>query len=187
MTTNNFTFTTSPLFRSAAGSAITTGIILMIPLIMMQFSTEVDWSVSDFVLAGLLLFTAGFALWMAFLSKSSSLQKLAAGSWIGIIFLMTWANLAVGLIGSGPNTANLMFIGVIAVAVAGAIISKFQYKGMAKTLMATLAAHIIVMGISLVLEMHKMPGISLTEILGINGFFMLLWAGSGLMFRLTAR
>jgi hypothetical protein len=49
-------------------------------------------------------------------------------------------NLAVGIIGSEDNPANLMYGGVLAVGIIGAIIARFEPHGMARALVATTLA-----------------------------------------------
>lgn len=48
------------LLKSTAFLALATGILLLIPLIAMQFIDEVKWTLSDFVIAGIFLFGTGF-------------------------------------------------------------------------------------------------------------------------------
>jgi hypothetical protein len=79
--------------------------LLCIPLLAMQFSEDVRWSVADFVLAGFLLFFSG--LLVLFIQN-----KVSKRSWrIGLIFivvfllLLLWAELAVGLFNS-PFAGN---------------------------------------------------------------------------------
>lgn len=79
--------------------------LLCIPLLAMQFSGDVRWSVADFVLSGFLLFFSG--LLVQFIQN-----KVSKRSWrIGLIFivvfllLLIWAELAVGLFNS-PFAGN---------------------------------------------------------------------------------
>lgn len=47
-------------YPSTARLAGATGLLLLIPLIAMQFTNEVAWSLSDFTLMGTLIFGTGF-------------------------------------------------------------------------------------------------------------------------------
>ena len=49
-------------------------------------------------------------------------------------------NLAVGVIGSEENPANLMFGGVLAVGIVGAVVARFRPRGMARALVSTAVA-----------------------------------------------
>jgi hypothetical protein len=55
-------------------------------------------------------------------------------------FLTVWVNLAVGMLGSEQNPANLMFGGVLAIALIGAVVARFRPQGMARAMQATAAA-----------------------------------------------
>ena len=59
-------------------------------------------------------------------------------------FLTVWINLAVGIIGNEDNPMNLMFFGVLAVAMGGAIIARFRAAGMRKAMYAAGIAQIAV-------------------------------------------
>lgn len=75
-------------------------LLLLIPLIAMQFTNEVNWSVMDFVMAGMLLF--GTSLLIEFILrkvKSTKHRILLSGIVLFLLFLL-WAELAVGIFGS---------------------------------------------------------------------------------------
>jgi hypothetical protein len=74
--------------------------LLLLPLIAMQFTTEVAWGPSDFVIGGALLY--GTALGVDTVQKRvKDKQKalLYAGAILLVLFIV-WAELAVGLFGS---------------------------------------------------------------------------------------
>jgi hypothetical protein len=106
---------------------------------------------------------------------------------IGASFLMIWANLAVGLIGSGPNPGNLMYAGVIAVLLMGIYLSKFKAAGMERTMFATALALIMLTGIALLMNMQAYAGSSVLDIVGINIFFATPFIIAGLLFRYAAQ
>ncbi|WP_297798104.1 hypothetical protein [uncultured Eudoraea sp.] len=74
--------------------------ILLIPLLAMQFTHEVNWSLSDFIIAGILLF--GFGLLIEFLLQKIKKHnnRIVAIVIIMIAFLLLWAELAVGIFGT---------------------------------------------------------------------------------------
>lgn len=77
-----------------------TAILLIIPLIAMQFSEEAKWGVADFILAGLMLLGTGAIYDLGIRKINSKLfRRLASIALIGAFFL-TWAQLAVGIIGN---------------------------------------------------------------------------------------
>lgn len=93
-------------------------------------------------------------------------------------------NLAVGIIGSEDNPANLLYIGVPAVGLLGCWIARFQPGGMASALIATAVAQMLIPFIALIFwksTFHESPGI--TGILILNAFFAVLFLVSALLFR----
>jgi hypothetical protein len=58
--------------------------------------------------------------------------------------------IGVGVIGQDGDTPNLMYFGVLAVGIVGAIIAHFQPHGLARTLFATALAQVLVAVIALV-------------------------------------
>ena len=74
--------------------------LLCVPLIAMQFTNEVQWSIFDFLIAGVLLF--GLGLLLTYLINKIKDPKIKIGIIIGLIvlFLLIWAELAVGIFNS---------------------------------------------------------------------------------------
>lgn len=172
--------------RSILRVAVVVGFILLVPLVAMQFTDEVNWSVGDFIVMGALLFGIGFLYILATRYVTDSAYKIAIGFALGSTLFMIWANLAVGLIGAGPNTGNLMYLGVIAVGIIGIFFSRFTVRGMERTMYAVVVAVVLVAVIALFANMQQYPGSSVKEIVGVNAFFAILFAISGLLFRYVA-
>ena len=74
--------------------------ILSIPLIAMQFTDEVSWKAIDFLIAGLLLYIFGWILYYLWTNLKSTYSKITACIIAIVIFLLLWAELAVGIFGS---------------------------------------------------------------------------------------
>jgi len=75
-------------------------LVLLIPFVAMQISTEVQWSGFDFVVAATLLLALGLgveAVLRAFKSRKSRILLLSA---VLLTFLLVWMELAVGLFGT---------------------------------------------------------------------------------------
>ena len=77
-----------------------TAAILLVPLVAMQFTREVDWTGSDFVIAAVLLAGTGMLFEVAAAKLRSRKSRVVALGVIGLGFLFVWAELAVGLVGS---------------------------------------------------------------------------------------
>jgi hypothetical protein len=112
--------------------------------------------------------------------------RAAVGVALAVAFLLAWVNLAVGIIGSEDDLANLMYVGVLAVGIVGAIIARFRPHGMARALFATALAQATVAVIALIFGLG-LPWSPPVEILAVNGFFVALFVGSALLFRYAGR
>jgi hypothetical protein len=163
--------------------ALSTALVLSVPLVAQQFTDEVNWSVADFLVMGVLIFSAGLSYVLITRYVTNIVHKAAIVMALGSTFLMIWANLAVGLIGSGPNPGNLMYLGVIAVGLIGTFFSRFTPAGMERTLYAMALAVVLLAIIALATNMQQYAGSSVAEIIGVNGFFTVLFGISGLLFR----
>lgn len=75
-------------------------LILAIPLIAMQFTSEVQWTFSDFLVMGILLFLTAF--WIEFIIRKTPQmrKKIIYITGVIILLLSIWAELAVGIFGS---------------------------------------------------------------------------------------
>lgn len=76
------------------------GSLLLIPLIAMQFSDEVDWSLSDFIIMGILLFATALAIDTILRRFNTIRKKIIVICFTLFLFLLIWAELAVGLFGT---------------------------------------------------------------------------------------
>lgn len=82
--------------RALIWTAGATGLLLLVPLVAMQFTDEVNWKADDFLLMGLMLFVTGSLLTLAWQRTATRLRVLALIT-IAALFLYVWAELAVGL------------------------------------------------------------------------------------------
>lgn len=102
--------------RSAVRVALVTACVLLLPLVAMQFTDEVDWGLADFVLAGALLGGTGLLLELA-ARKPRNMTYRAASIAIGVAAIVLGeADDAPGLVLFG----GLLIVGTIALAVRAA-------------------------------------------------------------------
>jgi hypothetical protein len=122
--------------RLRAAVWIAAAVLLLLPAIAMQFTQEVQWDESDFLVFGGMLLIACVAYEAAARIARSNNYLAAAAIAIGAGFFLVWANLAVGIIGNEEDPLNLMFFGVLVVGMLGALIVRLRPRGMARTLVA---------------------------------------------------
>ncbi len=172
--------------HSIPGVAVVTGLLLAIPLVAMQFTDEVDWSVMDFMVMGVLIFGSGLSYVLITRYLPDLIYKVAFASAIGSTLLLAWVNLAVGLIGGGAHAGNLMYLVVFIVVITGTYLSRFTPSGMERTMLASAFTIVILAIVALLTGMQHYPGSSVGEIIGVNAFFSSIFAVSGLFFRYVA-
>lgn len=87
----------TPWTQPAKQVGAVTLLILLLPLLAMQFTPEVNWGWGDFLAAGALLFGAGMthALWAR--AASTRRQRVLASVVVLAVLGTVWAELAVGL------------------------------------------------------------------------------------------
>jgi hypothetical protein len=129
-------------------------------------------------------------LYTALKERSTMLNRNAYRAAVGVAlaaaFILVWLSLGVGVIGADGDPANMMYFGVLAVGLIGAIIARFRPHGMARALFATALAQALVAVIALIFGLGY-PWSPPLEILVLNGFFVALFVGSALLFRYAAR
>ena len=74
--------------------------LLLIPLILNQFSDGDDWSVGDFIIMGGLLLGTGLMIEFVLRKVKNIEHRLATCGGIVVVLLLVWAELAVGVFSS---------------------------------------------------------------------------------------
>jgi hypothetical protein len=176
--------------------ALATGCILLVPLLGNLFMGW-NWPPYAFAFWGALLFGTGLAHELIARKGGSFAYRAAVGMACAAGLVLIFINAAAGIIGDGP--VNLLYVGVLAVGFVGALVARFQPRGMARALFATAVAQMLVPVVALVIwkagwqdlltdpnsphpPFH--PGIA--PVFGLNAVFAVLWVISGLLFRRAA-
>ena len=117
--------------------------------------------------------------------RDSTAYRSAVGVALVAALMLVWLSLGVGIIGADGDPANLMYFGVLAVGIFGALVARFRPRGMARTLVTVAFAQALVAGIAIVAGLGR-PWSGPLELLLLNGFFVSLFAGSAWLFRRAA-
>ena len=165
---------------------VITALIMLIPIIASRYADGWAWNYFDYVFASLMIFGAG-ALFELGLSLSGNLMY-RAGFGLALLtgFMIIWGNGAVGFIGSEDNPANLMYFGVLAIAFLGSIIARFEAHAMSRVMYVTAFGMALVPVIALLMNssFQEIPeSVGTLGVFVLNTFFVVLFIGSGLLFR----
>jgi len=128
----------------------------------------------DFVVWTLLVGSA-ICLLMLGTRSQKTIDRLAVVVSVMTGFLTIWANLAVGIIGREDNPMNLLYFGILAVGIVGAVISRGRSEGLAITLGIMSALHF-----ALALWLYHLSVTSAALTTGVVGA---LWCLAAFLFR----
>jgi hypothetical protein len=158
----------------------TAAFLLLLPAIAMRFpGTGVDWDARDFIVMGVMFTIACGTYEVATRLSDNIAYRAAAGIAIVTGFLTVWVNLAVGMLGSERNPANLLFAGVLAIGVIGSLLARFRPRGMVRAMHATAAAQAA-------MALYALFG-GYAEVTPHIALFALPWLVSAQLFKRAAR
>ena len=103
-------------------------------LLMIPWLAHFPWTAADFIVAAAMFAIVGGTFELAVRASGSRAYRAGAAMALATAFLLVCINLAVGIIGNENNPLNLMFFGVIAAAVVGSIVARFEAAGMARAM-----------------------------------------------------
>ena len=160
--------------------------LLTLPFVAMQFTSDVNWTASDFIVFGVMLLMVGVPLELV--ARASPDWSYRGGAVLALLgmFLTIWADLAVGIVGSENNPANQLFFGALLIGIAGTLIARFRAKGMALAMVVTAAALGVVFVIAVNGPTDEPFVPHIREAIG-TVFFALLFLGSAALFQRAAR
>lgn len=155
------------------------GGLLLLPAVAMQFTRDVEWTAFDFMAFGAMLLAACGAYEFAAWISGNKVYRAAAGLAVIAGFLLTWINLAVGIVGDEHAQANLLFFGVLLVGIVGACLARFRAQGMSVALVATAIAQIVAGVVALMLGSFEAVALSVV--------FAGIWLSSAGLFKRAGR
>jgi len=82
------------------GIVLAVALLLLIPFIAMQFTSEVNWTLSDFVVAGVLLLGTGLMCELVIRKVKKTVHRVTICAVILVLLFLIWAELAVGIFGT---------------------------------------------------------------------------------------
>ena len=160
--------------------------LLLAPLIAMRFTSEVNWTASDFIFAGILFAVIGGAFELAIWASRNRAYRAGAALALLGTFLTIWANLAVGIVGSEDNPPNTLFFIALLLGIIMACVGRFRAKGMSLATLIT-AASLGIAFVFAVMQPTDEPFVPhIREAFG-TGIFAAVFLASSALFRKAAR
>lgn len=158
-------------------------LLILAPAVAMRLTDQVDWQAEDFLAFGIMLLIPGLALELVTRKRGPGSFRTGVGLAMAAAFFLVWVNGAVGLIGAEDNPANLMYGGVLGVAVLGAAISRLRPRGMAMSMLAAAVAQALVLVIALLRDAGRGAPSWPTGTITGTVFFVVLWCAAAFAFR----
>lgn len=169
--------------------SVAIALLLLIPLVLTIRDGGVEgvgwnWTLGDFIFAFVLIFGVGSLFELARRKAAgNTAYKFAAGLALAGVFFLVWINAAVGIIGDGDlDSPNGMYFGVLAIGFIGSAITRLKPRGLSYTLFAMAIAQALVPVIALIVNPSNFAP-SVAGVFALNSIFVMLFAGSGLLFR----
>ena len=156
-------------------------IALLLPLV-----AGAPWTASDYVFATLLILSVGLPIELVVRKTSDPAYRLGAGAALAASFLITWLTGAVGIIGSEAHGANLLYLGVLAVGLVGAVAVRFRPAGLSRVMGAVALGVVAIAVAALVAGWGSDTPVWPWEVVVLSGFFASLFAASAYLFREAA-
>ena len=153
------------------------GLMLIAPLVAMQFTEEVDWNAGDFVFAALLIGGTGGLYELAARTTSGIAYRFGVGVALGAAFLTIWLSGAVGIIGSEDEPLNQLYVLLLPAVVIGALVANFKARRMAWVMTAAAIGQMVIAVIALFFGYFTLP---------LNAIFAAIWMLSAWLFRKAA-
>ena len=161
-------------------------LLLSLPLIAMQFTDEVNWTLADFAVFAGMLVSVGGAYSLVVRHAGNALYRLALAGALLAAFLLVWLGLGVGIIGRDGDPANLAYGAVLAVGIGGALATRFRPRGMTWTMIAAALTQLTIGAVAIVTGLGE-PLSGPLELAILNGFFVSAFAGSAWLFHRAAQ
>jgi hypothetical protein len=152
----------------------------------MQVVGEMAWTAFDFALMGALVGAVGLGLELVVRVSRDPAYRLAAGLALAAAVLLVLINGAVGVIGSEDVAANRLYLGVVAVALVGAIAARLRAAGMAWAMTAAAAAQLLVPFMAYALGWASLAQLLAPPVTGLTGVFTAVWLAAAWLFRRAA-
>ena len=161
-------------------------VLLLVPFVAMQLTSEVNWGLGDFIFAALMLSALCGVVQLAVRRSSKATFRWAMALAALGGFAVIWVNLAVGIVASEDNDYNSVFFLIILATIAASMVVRVKAEAMAKILPVTAGALLVALGVGQVLGSDELHDTRIAEWVGVT-VFAGLFALSAILFRRASR
>lgn len=153
-------------------------LILLLPLV-----AGAPWTLGDYIFAAILLFGSLAAFETIARRTDNIIHQVGVGLSIAATFLLIWGNAAVSV---SDSAADGLYFAVGVLGIVGVIISLFRPRAGAGAMSAAALALVVVSIFTLAAGLVPNPFVSVFELAGIIGFYVVLFGGAAWLLREAA-
>jgi len=158
----------------------TAAAIMLLAACAKLFVPDFLWTPGDFLAMGILLVVPALCFEVALrVARNDNFYLLGAALAIGTCFLLVYINVAVGIIGSDDNEANVVFLGVIGTAIAASLVARLRPAGLVVAMVMTA---VVQAGVAVYAWTLGSPGGAVLSLVFAGAFLAAAWC-----FRIAAR
>ena len=171
-----------PAYRLLIRPLIATTALLLVTLVAMQFTREVQWTPFDFIFAAALILALAVPLEYV-IQRTRGTYRVGATLALLTTFLMTWVNAAVGITDSD---ADALYLLVVLIGVLGAISVRARPKALAWVVTA-MAVLVVLIGLGALLAGIVPPHNTPARMMALSAFFAVPLLFAAFLFRQAHR
>ena len=156
-------------------------ILLIIPLVMMQFMPDWNWTIGDFLVAGTAIGAVGLLYELAERSSRLRAYRIGAAIALGACFLLVWSTLV------RDDGNGIGFFLVVLASALGTFAGRTAADAMARTMLGVAVMQALLgLAVATAPSVAQAPG-AVAFYLLYTGFFCITWLASAACFHVAAR
>ncbi|CAN5160188.1 MAG: hypothetical protein H0X53_02820 [Sphingomonas sp.] len=159
----------------------TAGFLLLLPLV-----TGAPWTVSDYILVAVIFGTVGGLIELTVRKTASFAYRAGVAIALAASVFHIWFTGAVGIIGNESNPGNVLYLGVVALAIFGSIASLGRARTLARVMVIVAIAEMLVPPIAYAGLADPVDAVLRTEVFVLGTVFTGMWLLSAWLFREAA-
>lgn len=161
-------------------------LVMMMALGGLNLTGQLNWGAGDFIFVAVIFFGGLSAYRFVAGQGHGRVFHLAVALSLITALSMIWITLAVGIIGSEDNQANIMYVVVLGIGLLGSIIARFRAPGMKWTMVwVTIAQFAVTILAYTIWKPETEEHVFSTAIL--NLFYVMLFLSSAVLFHRARR
>ncbi len=108
--------------------------------------------------------------------------RIALGVAVAAPAVLLGLSLTIGVLAEPGAAVDRIYYVVLGVGCVGALLARFEARGMAYAMIVTAGVQAMVIPSALASGLHRAPASSLAEVVGLNGLFVAVFAGAAALF-----